>query len=263
MRQQSDQSNLALDVLQMTINHLDLAAIRQLARQMAAEQVWNCPTLVALQWMHESQQTGMVHPSIQPLLKYMPRMALRFWEWLDPSGYRGPSYPQRIDALQARNHLFSRIVSMLHQEGAPLLIGTDTAVRFVIPGFSVHQELANFVAAGLPPFEALRCATSEAARFLAQEDEWGTVTVGKQANLLLLNMNPLDDIRAVSEGEAVFVNGFFLSRTDLDALLAYQERVASPMAGGSLKNSTPLKKGTCSPWEAGNAGRGHWIWPRI
>jgi len=234
LRQRPDQSNLALEVLQMTINHLDLDAIRRLAHQMAAEQVWNCPTLVALQWMHEAQQVGMAHPSIQPLLKYMPQMALRFWEWLDPSGYRGTSYPQWIDTLHARNLLFSRIVSVLHQEGAPLLIGTDTAVRFVIPGCSVHQELANFVAAGLHPFEALRCATSEAARFLAQEDEWGTVTEGKQANLLLLNKNPLVDIRAVSEVEAVLVNGFFLSRTDLDALLAHQERVASLQPPQSL-----------------------------
>ncbi len=236
LRQQPDQSNLALDVLRMTINHLDLATIRRLAQQMAAEQIWNCPTLVALQWMHEAQRTGMAHPSIQPLLKYMPQMALRFWKWLDPSDYRGPSYPEWIDALHARNHLFSHIVSVLHQEGAPLLVGTDTAVRFVIPGFSVHQELVNFVAAGLRPFEALRCATSEAARFLAQQDEWGTVMVGKQANLLLLNKNPLDDIRAVSEVEAVFVNGFFLSRADLDALLAHQERVAALQPPQSLPN---------------------------
>lgn len=234
LRQRPDQSNIDLEVLQMAIHHLDLDAIRLLAQQMAVEQVWNCPTLVAFEWMHEAQQTGMAHPSIQPLLKYMPQMALHLWEWIDPSSYRGPSYPQWLEALHARNDLFSHIVSLLHQEGAPLVVGTDTAVRFVIPGFSVHQELANFVAAGLRPFEALRCATSEAARFLAQQDEWGTVTVGKQANLLLLNKNPLDDIRAVSAVEAVFVNGFFLSRADLDALLASQERVASQKPPQSL-----------------------------
>jgi hypothetical protein len=234
LRQQPDQPNLALDVLQMTIHHLDREATRRLGHQMAAEQIWNCPTLVANQWMHVSQQAGMSHPSIHLLLRYMPRMALQFWKWLDPSSYRGQSYPLWIDALNARNRLFSHIVSMLHKEGAPLLIGTDTAVRFVIPGFSVHQELANFVDAGQGPFEALRCATSEAARFLARQDEWGTVTVGKQANLLLLNKNPLDDIRGVSEVEAVFVNGYFLSRADLDALLAHQERVASLQPPQSL-----------------------------
>jgi hypothetical protein len=58
----------------------------------------------------------MSHPSIHLLLKYTPRMTLHFWKWLDPSGYRGPSYPQWIDALHARNHLYSRIVSMPHQE---------------------------------------------------------------------------------------------------------------------------------------------------
>jgi hypothetical protein len=226
LMQRPNQRNLDLEVLQMTINHLDLDAIRRLAHSMAREQIWNCPTLVAFQWMHETQQYGQADPLIQPLLKYISPLALRLWKRLDPSTYKGAAYPQWIDALHARNQLFSQIVALFHQEGAPLLLGTDTSVRFVIPGFSVHQELANFVDAGLRPFEALRCATSEAARFLEQEDEWGTVTVGKQANLLLLNKNPFADIRSVNDVNAVVINGFFLSRTDLDALLVHQESVA-------------------------------------
>jgi imidazolonepropionase-like amidohydrolase len=226
MEQRSDQSNLDLDVVLMAAHHLDFDALRHLAQQMAAKQIWNCPTLVALQWMHEAQTIGVTDPSLQPWLKYVPSLAKQVWKQIDPGQYR-PQYEQWLDAWHARNDIFSRIVSLLHREGAPLLVGTDTPVRFVIQGLSVHQELANLVQAGLSPFEALSCGTREAARFLDQVDQWGTVTVGKRADLLLVRANPLQDVAAVRDLEAVFANGFHLPRTDLDALLTQQEEVAA------------------------------------
>ena len=117
------------------------------------------------------------------------------------------------------------IVAVFHEEGAPLLLGTDTPNPFVFQGFSVHQELANLRSAGLTPFEALRCGTSEAARFVGQMGVWGTIAEGKRADLLLVGANPLTDVEAVRDIDAVFVNGFHFSRGDLTALL--QQRAAS------------------------------------
>jgi hypothetical protein len=236
--QRPDQSNLDLDVVLMTANHLDFDSLRRLAYQMAVKQIWNCPTLVALQWMHEAQPTGLVDRLLQPWLEYIPHPAVQVWKQLDPSQYT-PRYEQWLNAWHARNDTLLRVVSLLHQEGTPLLIGTDTSVRFVIQGLSVQQELANFVRAGLRPFEALSCATREAARFLDQSGEWGTVTAGKRADLLLVGTNPLVDVAALRDLEAVFVNGFYLPRAELDALLDQQEQLALPQTVESLSAVQP------------------------
>ena len=134
-------------------------------------------------------------------------------------------------ARQAANRHLLQVIGILHQEGAPLLLGTDTPNPYVVEGFSLHQELANFVAAGLTPFEAIRCGTAEAARFVQQEREWGTIAPGRRADLLLVRANPLADVAALRSPEAVFVNGFQFTRADLDGLLEGRERaVQAPPA---------------------------------
>jgi hypothetical protein len=131
--------------------------------------------------------------------------------------------------LQHRgNTVRFRIAKLLLDEGAPLLLGTDTPNPFVVPGFSIHEELANLVHAGFSPFQALRCGTSEAARFLNASQEWGTIAPGKRADLLLLSANPLRDVRAVAAPEVVLVNGFVLRRDALDRLL--EDRAAAVAA---------------------------------
>src|SRR5207237_5329689 len=104
--------------------------------------------------------------------------------------------------------------------GAALLLCTDARHPFVVPAFPSHEELSNLVRAGFSPFQALRCGTSEAARFMDQVTEWGTIGRGKHADLLLLADNPLENVEAAASPEAVFVNGFYLTRGELDLLLA-------------------------------------------
>jgi Amidohydrolase family len=251
----SGRHNLDIDVVRSAADDLDFDAMRRLAHQMAAMQVWNCPTLVAMQFMYEAQPVASDHPLLKPLLRYVPQMALHVWEQLDPRYARGDAFQRWLDAMHARNRTFSRIVAILHEAGAPLLLGTDTPVRFVIPGFSVYQELANLVAAGLRPYDALRCATSDAARFLNQSDVWGTVTVGKRADLVLTRANPLEDVRALCGLDTVCVNGFYLARADLDTLLAQQEHVASLQVPLSL----PTLDLASDSGEGHTAGHGTWI----
>jgi imidazolonepropionase-like amidohydrolase len=119
------------------------------------------------------------------------------------------------------------VVGAFHRAGVRLLVGTDTPQPFVIPGAAVHEELANFVAAGLSPEEALAAATREAARFVGQESLWGTVEPGKRADLLLLEGNPLADITATRRIAGLVAQGRWLPAEKLRDLRAAVERVAA------------------------------------
>ena len=114
-----------------------------------------------------------------------------------------------------------QLVRKLHAAGVPFLAGTDTAAGVdVLPGFSLHQELERFVAAGFTPLEALQTATLNPARFFGRLDDFGAVEKGRKADLLLLGKNPLDDIRNTRHIEGVVANGRYYGPPALQRLLA-------------------------------------------
>ena len=113
-----------------------------------------------------------------------------------------------------------RVADELHRAGVPFLAGTDSGgLSYTYYGFSLHAELAFLVQAGFTPMEALQAATLQPAQFLGLADQIGTVTAGKQADLLLLEANPLDDIRNTEKIRAVVVRGRYLDRAALNELL--------------------------------------------
>ena len=115
----------------------------------------------------------------------------------------------------------------MHRAGVPLMAGTDTAAGvYVIPGFSLHQELELFVEAGLTPMEALQSATLNPAKFLGRTHDLGTVEKGKLADLVLLDASPLDNIGNTQKISAVVLGGRYLSRADLDSILKGVEAAA-------------------------------------
>lgn len=109
------------------------------------------------------------------------------------------------------------LVGRLGREGVPLLAGTDAACQGGIPGYSLHDELSEMVAAGLSPQQALHSATSGPADFLGRHD-LGGIAAGMRANLLVLGANPLDDIRNTRSIEAVILQGRLLDRMALDEI---------------------------------------------
>jgi hypothetical protein len=121
---------------------------------------------------------------------------------------------------RARWEAQGRLVRRMRDAGAHVLAGSDAPCDGGVPGYSLHDELAALVEAGLSPLEALRSATSDPADYLARTEEIGSVAVGKQADLVLLAKNPLADIRGTREIEAVVLDGRLLRRSRLDALLA-------------------------------------------
>jgi imidazolonepropionase-like amidohydrolase len=122
--------------------------------------------------------------------------------------------------------------------GVPFLAGTDTAAGVhVFPGFSLHEELALFVSAGLTPLEALQTATINPARFFGRTADMGSVATGKVADLVLLDANPLKDIGNTRRIRGVLLAGRYFDRAALDRLLddvaarAAKPDAASPAPG--------------------------------
>jgi len=107
------------------------------------------------------------------------------------------------------------------------MAGTDAAPGvYIMPGFSLHDELANLVEAGFTPMEALQAATSNPAKFLGIESSLGSIEPGKIADLVLLRADPLVDIQNTQKISAVIANGRTFDRESLDNLLKQVETAA-------------------------------------
>jgi imidazolonepropionase-like amidohydrolase len=114
---------------------------------------------------------------------------------------------------------FLSAVGAAYAGGVEILAGTDCANAWVLPGFALHDELQLLVDAGLTAAEALAAATVSPARYLGLDDELGTITAGKRADLILLYADPLADIANISRITAVILGGECLGRATLDSLL--------------------------------------------
>ncbi|MBW2367281.1 MAG: amidohydrolase family protein [Deltaproteobacteria bacterium] len=191
--------------------------IRELARLTATYAVWNTPTLVIVEGVATDYGRPLVN---NPRLRYMHPF------------FRQDDFLYEV--FDARNRAVLKgcrdvrlaLVRELKKAGAPLLIGTDTpATSQVVPGFSVHDELALFVEAGLSPYEALEAATAEPARYFDREGEFGTVQTGAVADLILLEANPLRDITRTQRRAGVMVRGQWFPESELQSRL--EEMVAS------------------------------------
>ena len=120
---------------------------------------------------------------------------------------------------------YSALTHALSDDGVPLLAGTDSPDPFVFPGFSIHEELELLVHAGLTPAQALRTATYNAALFMGKS-EFGSADRGMAADLVLLDANPLLDIRNTRKISAVILRGKLFTRKDLDNMLQQVEEEA-------------------------------------
>jgi imidazolonepropionase-like amidohydrolase len=120
------------------------------------------------------------------------------------------------------------MIGAMNKAGVKIIAGTDTPNPYVFPGFSLHDELALLVKAGLTPIEALQAATRNAADYLGLLDQTGTIEKGKSADLVLLDANPLVDIGNTTRIRSVIVGGRLIDRVALDEMLAKVEAIATP-----------------------------------
>jgi len=158
--------------------------------------------------------------SQDPLIKYAPvAWKNRTWAMFKKDILE----TMDTDPLPVRKRFVQMELEMtlaMFRAGVPFMAGTDTAAGIhIFPGFSLHQELALFIEAGLTPMQALQTATLNPAKFLGTTANMGTVEKGKIADLVLLDANPLEDINNTRKIQAVVLAGRYFSRAQLDEML--------------------------------------------
>jgi imidazolonepropionase-like amidohydrolase len=157
-----------------------------------------------------------------PLLRYLhPLMKWQLMEDIDATVSSDPSIQARA-TYREFYHKGLELTGAAHRAGVKILVGTD----FIIAGADVHRELEQLVLAGLTPAEALRAATVAPTEYFGLEHQYGAVMTGMVADLVLLNANPLTDIRNTQRIETVIFNGNAYDRPALDEISAHVQRRA-------------------------------------
>ena len=190
----------------------DSAAAMRAVDQLAGSGIWIVPTLAAYEALNLMRTPAMQERFLRPEMAYVDSSMREWW-----TGFRTDA-PVPATPRQARRVVSTRyLVAMATARGIGILAGTDTPNPLMIPGYSLHDELASLEAAGLSRYQVLGSATVEAAKYMGWDREAGTVTAGKRADLILVRGNPLEDLTVLRRVEGLVVNGRYLGREELEA----------------------------------------------
>ena len=194
----------------------DESKCKDLFRRFAKNQTWQMPNAVLHRMLAFRREADFRKDW---RLKYVS--AAEAEQWSAP-----PPQPAAF-TFETRKQRFGKLlqtIGLMHKMGVPILAGTDVGNPFMFAGFSLHDELELLVRSGLTPFQALQTATTNPAKYFGRESELGTIEIGKLADLVLLDADPLADIRNTTKINAVVSNGRVLSRQELDGLLSDVEK---------------------------------------
>jgi imidazolonepropionase-like amidohydrolase len=198
-------------------------AIEDLARATREAGIWNSATMDVWKTILGTRSLDELHRRQE--LQYVPRPMIEQWakettefarsslrrRVLEQMGLR----PSAMEVVALRD----RILHALYRAGAGLILGADSPQVYSVPGFSLAHEMGAMVHAGLPIYAVLEAATKNASAFFRQEAEFGTVEVGKRADLILVEGNPLEDIRNVHRQAGVMVRGRWLPKHEIQRRL--------------------------------------------
>ncbi|MBK7830856.1 MAG: amidohydrolase family protein [Gemmatimonadetes bacterium] len=187
---------------------------QRLSRRFVKNRTWQTPTLTSIRHVNGVLDDSSLKAARAPY--YLPFMTGRRGNWEQGDTLMSLSYARRAFQLTAA----------MSRAGVPILAGSDMPGTNRLPGFSLLDELEHLVEAGLSPLQALQAATIRPAEFLHARDSLGTIDAGKVADVILVRANPLEDINRMRELEGVVLAGRYLSRRDLDAMLAQVREVA-------------------------------------
>ena len=178
---------------------------------------------------------------VDPNLAYVDKIRLATWTQLERTFAN--LTPSNKTALRQTYALQQSVTKMLKQSGVKMLTGSDSGVAsvWVVPGFGLHDEFHELATAGLSPLEILQMTTLNGAEFLNREATMGTVEMGKTADLVLLEGNPVEDSANLDKVSAVVLKGRFLDKATLakmksDAATAYKAST-TPVTAAAIKAS--------------------------
>jgi len=190
-------------------DELETGRIADIARETADSNTWNVPTEILVELRVDDTPVSELRN--WPEMRYMPAATVQRWTDDKASVVAASDFDPEVAALAVE--IRRRLILELHRAGAGLLLGSDSPQVFSVPGFSIHRELDVLVDAGLTPYEALRTGTVAVDQFL--HSNTGIVTVGRAADLMLLDANPLVDIRNSRRIHGVMVRGQWYSAATL------------------------------------------------
>jgi hypothetical protein len=208
--------------MRRTVEEFDPALCRDVLAKLARNRTFYVPTHVTREM---DARAGDPAYRSDERRKYIPPARDAAWEEELTATAKGGAEQAKLFERFFRHGL--ALTGLAHEAGVPIMAGTDANDTMMIPGFSLHRELWLLSQAGLTPMDILRAATTVPAAYLRKSETLGGISVGKEADLVLLRAHPLEDIRNTLSVEAVITNGRLHDRAALDALLAEAERVAS------------------------------------
>ena len=185
------------------LDRVDMTLLPQLVEDARAAGAWMVPTMVLWETVFFGGRSAAELRAARPEVRYMPPETVERWERAVDERAAGadPEADRRVAGLRRQ------ILGALHEGGVPIVLGTDSPQTFSVPGFSVHHEMALWVEVGMTPYEVLEAGTRRAAEYFGALDDFGTIEIGRRADLLLLTGNPIDDIANVARRGGVMVNG--------------------------------------------------------
>lgn len=192
---------------------VDEDGMRDLAEATARAGTWIVPTETLVEQLINDIPVSELRNRVE--MQYMPEATVERWAAAKQQQQQERGFSADVAAKAI--YLRRMLIRELHDAGAGILLGSDAPQVFNVPGFSLHRELELMVAAGLTPFEALQAGTANVAQFLGLKT--GVVEAGREADLVVLDSNPLEDIASTRRVHGVMVRGRWYSAADIEALL--------------------------------------------
>ena len=197
------------------LESVDESRIPELVRATVESGTWVVPTMVLWETAFFNERGSADVLSDRPEVRYMPpEMVDRWQEAVDTRLESTDVETNRRIAELRRN-----ILAALHEGGANIALGTDSPQIFSVPGFAMYHEMALYTEVGMTPYEVLEIGTRRPAEYFDAVDQFGTVAVGRRADLILLEGNPVDDIGRIRNRVGVMVNGRWIPAADIERRL--------------------------------------------
>lgn len=206
------------------VHQFDSVQAKALMRLMQQEKAHWTPTLQTLKFeanAHKNEFTDNEN------LKYVTNVRKQLW-WKYDTDHNKEKNLER-EGISVSEQFFEaskKQVALAHRIGVPIMAGTDVTDSYVFAGFSLHDELYELTTSGLSNLEALKSATIIPVKYSNAEEDYGSIEIGKKADLVLLNKNPLQDIKNTKSIKGVLLNGVYYDEEKLTELKEFTEKAA-------------------------------------